>query len=127
MPKGPEKIIPENAPEKEPTPEKPELDAVVEREGKAIEKFFGQKLDVPPLPREITPERYKEWKKKEFELHYLPPEDLTRGRDLPGWKKKPDDGFFDDIKEGNLRKDSDELPGAWILIDDRKNSEPIPQ
>lgn len=108
----------------------PELLKIELRESKAIEKFFGEKLEAAPLPEEITPERYREWREKGFELHYLPPEELSEDRDLPGWQKKPGKRytpdqqhgieFFDEIKNGNLPKDAAKLPGSWILIDERE-------
>ena len=65
-----------------------------------------------------------------FELHYLPDEELTEERGLPGWKKKPGKRytpdqswgieFFDEVKKGNLPKDALKLPAAWILSDSRE-------
>ena len=98
----------------------PEFQELLAREGHALEKFFGEQIEVPDLPAEITPERYQEWKEKGYELHYLPPEELTKDRGLPGWKKKPNDWFYDEIKEGNLSPDSAKLPGDWVLIDERE-------
>jgi len=96
-----------------------EFTDLVGRESEKLREFFGYNIEVPPLPDEITPEKYEQWKELGFELHYLPEEDLTKGRDLPGWKKKPNEWFFNQISEGKLSPDSTKLAGSWILIDNR--------
>ncbi len=53
--------------------ESPEFRELLDREKEKIQEFFGEEIEVAPLPGEITPERYQEWKEKGFELHYLPP------------------------------------------------------
>ena len=97
-----------------------EFAELINREQKKLREFFGYGIDVPPLPEDITPEQYEKWKELGFELHYLPEEDLTKERDLPGWKKKPEDWFYDKIQEGKISEDATKLPGAWILADSRE-------
>ena len=97
-----------------------EFTDLVGRESENLREFFVYDIDVPPVPEEITPEQYEKWKELGFELHYLPEEDLTKGRDLPGWKKKPKDWFYDKIQEGKVSEDATKLPGAWILADSRE-------
>ncbi len=109
--------------------EPPEFLELQNRESEALQAFFGSGIEVPALPKEITTERYEKWKENGFELHFLPSEDLTEDRELPGWKKKPGKRytpgqqfgieFFDEIKNGNLPPETTKLPGAWILIDER--------
>ena len=99
--------------------ERAEFRDLINREKEALKEFFGYDIDVPPVPDEITPEKYEQWKELGFELHYLPEEDLTKDRDLPGWKKKPNEWFFSKISEGEFSPDSTKLTGNWILIDSR--------
>jgi hypothetical protein len=120
--------------EKEKKKKRPESSAefqeVMEREAEKLREFFGYDVEIPAIPAEVTPERYERWKEMGFELHYLPDEELAEERDLPGWKKKPGKRyapdqswgieFFDEIKNGNLPKDSLKLPAAWVLADSRE-------
>ena len=96
-----------------------EFTDLVGRESEKLREFFGYDIEVPPVPDEITPEKCEQWKELGFELHYLPEEDLTKDRDLPGWKKKPGELFFNQISDGKLSSDSTKLAGSWVLIDSR--------
>lgn len=106
--------------------EHPEFRKLIGRETKMIKEFFGYRIETPTLPQEITPERYHEWKEKGFELHYLPPVEMTEDKEYPGWKKKPGKkyagvgmDFWGAIKKGYLSADTAKLPSSWILIDGR--------
>jgi hypothetical protein len=100
-----------------------------ERERDALKDFFGETVEVPALPAEVTPERYKEWLKKGLDLHYLPPIEMGQDRGFPGWKRKPGKqftpeqqygmDFYGAIAEGKLPADSAKLSGAWLLVDTR--------
>ncbi len=123
-----EKALGEAEKEKRKAPESSaEFRELMEQETEKLREFFGYDVEVPPLPEEITPERYEKWKEMGFELHYLPDEELTEERDLPGWKKKPGkkyaDGwgieFYADVKKDDLPKDALKLPASWILVDTR--------
>ena len=89
------------------------------REYAVLKTFFGKEIEVSPLPPEVTPEKYKEWKEKGFELHYLPPTSLSetgpdgkkKWKELPGWTKKPEKG---------PEEIHSELPGGWMLVDTRQ-------
>ncbi len=126
-----EKVLGEAQKEQRKTPESlAEFRELLEQEAEKLREFFGYDVEVPPLPDEITPERYEKWKEMGFELHYLPNEELGEERDLPGWKKKPGTRytpdknwgieFFDEVKNGNLPKDALKLPASWILVDGRE-------
>lgn len=95
-----------------------EFSELVTGEKDKLKEFFGYEIDVPPLPGEITLERYAEWKKMGFDLHYLPKEKMDAERSLPGWDKKPTN-LFRYIQEGKVDPAAVELPGNWILIDER--------
>ena len=107
-----------------------EFAELMNREREALKKFFGFEIEVPPLPPEITPEKYKEWKEKGLELHYLPPIEMKEDSNFPGWKQKPGKKFtpgqqygiefFEAIKKGELPADAAKLSGAWTLIDTRR-------
>ena len=108
----------------------PEFRELIDREKEKLKEFFGEEIEVPPLPSEITPKRYEEWKEKGLELHYLPPVEMKEDSDFPGWEKKPGKRhtphaqwgieFFDAIKNGDLPADAATLSGAWTLIDTRR-------
>ena len=93
---------------------------LMKQEAATLKAFFGEPISVPPLPHEITPERIKNWERMGFELHYLPPIDMTLDADFPGWEKKPHRLFYEEIADGNLPKDATLLPGAWVLVDARQ-------
>ena len=93
---------------------------LMKQEAATLKAFFGESITVPPLPREITPERIKNWERMGFELHYLPPIDMTEDADFPGWEKKPNPWFYKEIAAGRIAKDATMLPGAWVLVDGRQ-------
>src|SRR3989344_4081304 len=93
---------------------------LMKQEAAKLSAFFGESIPVPPLPREITPERIKNWERLGFELHYLPPMDMTEDADFPGWEKKPRRWFYEEIADGRIAKDATMLPGAWVLVDGRQ-------
>ncbi len=101
-------------------PETMEFRELRGREAESLRNFFGYDVEVPPLPAEITMERYEKWKEMGFELHYLPAEEMKKDRELPGWKKKPRDLFYENIKDKKVDADAATLPGAWILADTRE-------
>lgn len=103
------------------------LPELLGQETEKLKEFFGYNIEVPPLPEEITPERYEKWKEMGFELHYLPDEKLTEERDLPGWKNKLGYSFYGKIKNREISADAMTLPGAWVLADTREKSQSIGQ
>ncbi len=101
------------------TPESAEFRELVDRETESLSTFFGHEVEVPPLPDEVTPERYEKWKEMGFELHYLPPEEMRKDAAFPGWKKKPGDWFYGRLEANEIPADAAKLPDAWILVDTR--------
>lgn len=104
------------------------------REQHRINEFFGEdkNIEVPPLPKTITAERIEQWRKKHFELRYLPPITLYEDDEYPGWKHKPTQvidilSYWRDIylcsankKNKNLDMVTPhELSGNWVLVDTR--------
>ena len=116
-----ERVLGETKKEQRSKPESSaEFQEVVEREAEKLHEFFGYDVEIPSLPEEITPERYDRWKEMGLELHYLPPEEMKKEADFPGWKKKPEDWFYDRLKANEVPADAAKLPDAWILTDTRE-------
>jgi hypothetical protein len=101
-------------------PEAMEFRELVERETESLRNFFGYDVEVPSLPDEVTPERYEKWKEMGFELHYLPAEEMKKDSNFPGWKTKPRDWFYENIKNKKVDADAATLPAAWVLSDTRE-------
>ncbi len=93
---------------------------LMESESAALQKFFGRKIDVPPLPEPITPERLAEFREKGCEVHFLPRINMTEDQRFPGWKKKPGYWFYERIENGGIARSAVELPGEWFVIDGRQ-------
>ncbi|TAK95101.1 hypothetical protein EPO05_05125 [Patescibacteria group bacterium] len=95
-----------------------EFRELIKKESEVIEGFFGKHIDVPPLPKSITLEKFKYWESIGFELHYLPKEEMTPDKDFPGWINKPE-YFFEQVQRKRITKDSSLLNGEWVLVDGR--------
>ena len=116
-----EKVLGEAQKEKgRAAPELLEFRELIEQETESLRNFFGHDIEVPPLPPEITPERYDKWKEMGLELHYLPAEEMKKDSNFPGWKKKPEDWFYEKLKAKEIAADSATLSAAWMLIDGRE-------
>lgn len=103
-PSEPEQNVPQpQTPDLRTSQERRELRDLVEKEAGAFKRFFGYDIEVPPLPRSVTPERIASWREKGMDLHYLPREELREERTPPDSRRKPS-----------------RLPGYWILIERRE-------
>ena len=98
---------------------KEKVEKLRQEESQKLTAFFEKKIDVPPLPAEITPERLENWEKLGMELHYFPPETMTKDNKLKNWKKS-NDFFYDQIKQGEIPASAMELPEGWFVIDGRQ-------
>jgi hypothetical protein len=100
------------------------FESVRERERESLKAFFGEDVDVPDVPSEVTPEQYEQWKQMGMEMHYVPLKDMTEDKNYPGWKKKPTSNInlFNAIKDtkNKLVADTLKLPGAWVVVDTRE-------
>ncbi|MEK7535870.1 MAG: hypothetical protein AAB590_02570 [Patescibacteria group bacterium] len=106
------------------TESREEFEALVEREQTILRAFFGKDVDVPPVPASISLEQYEKWKELNYDLHYIPEEEMTEDKNYPGWKKKPDRGLnlfsvFKD-KKNKMAPDTLKLKHGWVLVDRRE-------
>lgn len=101
-----------------------EFEDLVEREQTKLREFFGKDIDVPPMPASVSPEQYEKWKELNYDLHYIPDEEMTEDKNFPGWKKKPTSNInlFNAVKDkkNKLAADTLKLPGTWVLVDSRE-------
>lgn len=101
---------------------------LVVAERHALQEFFGQDIPVPPLPPEITVERIEKWKQQRFGLHYLPEMAILEKNgaliSCPGWIRPPEELFLKELRNGRLLKESGQLSGCWILVDERPMPNP---
>src|SRR3989339_265496 len=88
-------------------------------ETEAVSKYFGKKIEVLPVPTQITVEQFEFWKQNQFELHYCPGTEIKEDSKFPGMKKGLDEDIYKRIKDGSITPDSATLPKGWILIDAR--------
>ncbi|HEU0050615.1 MAG TPA: hypothetical protein VFQ60_00975, partial [Patescibacteria group bacterium] len=105
-----------------------------------LQKFFGMAIDVPHIPKGVTPEKIAIWESLGFKLEFWPKVDMTEDKNFPGWLHKPGKRytpgqqygieFFDEANSiQNLPENRNnpklqglkltELPGCWILADTR--------
>lgn len=52
-----------------------------------------------------------------FDAHLLSDVILTEATEIPGWNRKPEQWYWDQVKNGKVDKDAPKLPGSWVLID----------
>ena len=96
------------------------LDAILEKENKAIGDFFNLKtFAAPPLPDWINNELVQYWDSLFFNIHYLPQISLDQKSNLPLWADRPSQHFYQKIEQGRLKAEAKTLPGKWILVDAR--------
>ncbi|HEU0051509.1 MAG TPA: hypothetical protein VFQ60_05670 [Patescibacteria group bacterium] len=110
------------------------------RERSRLQKFFGMTIDVPHIPKGVTPEKIAQWESMGFKLEYWPKINMTEEKNFPGWLHKPGKRYTPEQRYGieffdeantiqNLPENRNnpklqglkmtELPGCWILADMR--------
>ncbi len=85
---------------------------VLGREKSVIEKFLGEKTDIPDFPEWISDNLISFWEENLFFLHYIPEVYFTEDLSLPFFYKKPGKLFY-------KKKISQKLSPRWILLDVR--------
>lgn len=96
------------------------VEGIYEREKEGLLYFFGEQIEVSPLPAMITPDRIRSWREQLFELHFLPKIRIKREGNYPGWRIRPEDTVFRDERFPDTAQ---YLPGAWLLVDGRDKPE----
>ena len=91
---------------------------LVEREHKALKGFFGKEIPVITPPA-ILFETQKIAEGEGFRLEpiYFPTVELKQGDRYKGWRVKPVQWFYDQIKAGRISPDAIRLGGFWALFD----------
>jgi len=96
---------------------------LVEREHEALRAFFGKEVPVLTPPSEL----FETLKVAEVEGFgkilkpvYFPAVKFEQADEYPGWKVKPEEWFWDEIKEGFLKKSAVRLGGYWGLFDESR-------
>ena len=86
-----------------------------------IQTFSGDQLILPEtaLPQEVSAilQRAEKAGIGVFEAHHLSDITLTKDTNVEGWDKKPENWYWDQIKNGEVSPDAAKLPGSWVLID----------
>lgn len=52
-----------------------------------------------------------------LEAYHLSGVTLTQGSQVEGWTKKPENWYWEQIKNGKISPDAPKLPGSWVLLD----------
>lgn len=96
------------------------LEEIYRRERATLERVFGEKIHVPSLPLEATPDRIRRWREMKFEMHFLPKKKREQGEIMPGWRIRPGGYLYEAQRLRQLSEDANEMPGRWLLVDTRK-------
>jgi len=96
---------------------------LVEREHEALRAFFGKEVRVFTPPSELF-ETLKvaevEGFGKILEPIYFPAVKFKQADKYPGWKVKPGEWYWDEVRDGNLKKNAAKLEGYWGLFDESR-------
>ena len=97
-----------------PTPEQ-----LVASEKEAWKQFLGKEINIPEPPQQLfeAARLAIEHGITSFEAHLLPKLELKQNSKFPGWHIKPEEWYWQKIKEGEIAKDAARLPGVWVLVD----------
>ncbi|MBI4175004.1 hypothetical protein HY523_00120 [Candidatus Berkelbacteria bacterium] len=107
------------------------LDRMVTAEAQALKVFFGQEIDMRFYHEALKSaglEKMQLWLALGHSPYYLPPAELTREIELPGWKVRPNEFFWKNLADGNfyrlvagalVKVEKAQLPGQVLLLDNR--------
>lgn len=107
------------------------LDAILESEKKAHLAFFGNEFDLTQFAETLQKygkKKIQYWKKFGLEVHFLPKTIFTSKDNYPGWKKKPENWFYENVSNGKILENVNgeliklqtvETEGITLLIDTR--------
>lgn len=109
------------------------LEAILAKERQCHRKFFGQEFDLTNLRvilEEYGPRAISYWRTLGLEPHFLPPVAMVQDANFPGWKKKPENWYYEQVADrgifrwkldGQLVVDPEafKLEGITVLVDTR--------
>lgn len=81
------------------------LDALMAAEQTALRAFFGAEFDLTRFRETLAhygQDQLQKWAELGLEPHFLPELVLTQATELPGWKVKPNDFYWNQLEAGNL-------------------------
>lgn len=89
------------------------------QEQETLSKFFDRKVIIPTPPQELSVAmlKAKEVGWTQAEAHFLPKIELKQNSDISEWTVRPQDWYWQKIKEGKVAKDAATLEGIWVIID----------
>lgn len=92
---------------------------LVSSEQEAWFRFLGHKVEISNPPPELSATLLKAheigW--TQAEPHFLPKIELEQNSDFPGWTVKPEEWYWQKIREGKVARDAATLDGVWVIID----------
>lgn len=97
----------------------PSAEQLIASEKETWRLFLGKEITTAQPPKEL----FEAWSRAleqgitSFEAHFLPKISFKQNSKFPGWHVKPEDWYWQNIKEGKLAKDAAKLPGIWVLVD----------
>lgn len=91
-------------------------DKFVSRTAKLLSKRFGKKIVVDPLPIWFTEDNLAKAAKFNLRPIFFPGEEIGEDRPLRNWIK-PENWFYQKIKEREIAADSAKLRRGWYLAD----------
>ena len=92
------------------------LEILMEDTKKCLQKFFGQGIEIDPLPEKFTEENLARWGEFNLKPVFLPDEEVAENRKLKDYTK-PEKFFYDKIREGKIAADGATLKRGWCLAD----------
>ena len=107
------------------------LDVILEQEKKAHLAFFGREFGLTQFAETLQKYGKKKilyWKKMMLEPHFIPKALFMPTDDYLGWKKKPENWFYENVEKGKILQNINgelvklqtvETDGITLLIDTR--------
>ena len=89
------------------------------QEQEKLSRFFDREVAVPTPPQELSIAmlKAKEIGWAQAEPHFLPKMELKQNSDVSEWTIRPEDWYWQKIREGKVAKDAATLEGIWVVVD----------
>ena len=81
------------------------IDCVIAREQESLDRFFGTSIDVGEFKKtlsEYSREQFLVWEQLGLVPHYLPSMRCDKDANIPGWKTRPNDFFWDEAESDQI-------------------------